>query len=125
MFLCVFKQKTAYDLRRSDCSADVCSSDLVWRGHAGRLIPMICELLQGRRPGRILVDCGPGSFTGVRVGIAAARALALGWQVPVSGYSAMTLIAASGFSIHDGHAIAVVMAGGHGDRKSTRLNSSH
>src|SRR3546814_4372879 len=26
----------------------------------------------------------------------------------------MTLIAASGFSIHDGHAIAVVMAGGHG-----------
>lgn len=88
--------------------------EMVGRGHAERLIPMIGDLLQGRRPGRILVDCGPGSFTGVRVGIAAARALALGWQVPVSGYSAMTLIAASGFSIHDGHAIAVVMAGGHG-----------
>src|SRR3546814_12014726 len=87
---------------------------MVGRGHAERLIPMIGELLQGRRPGRILVDCGPGSFTGVRVGIAAARALALGWQVPVSGSSALTLIAASGFSIHDGPATAVVMAGGHG-----------
>src|SRR3546814_11831586 len=105
---------------------------MVGRGHAERLIPMIGELLQGRRPGRILVDCGPGSFTGVRVGIAAARALALGWQVPASGYSAMTLIAASGFSIHDGHAIAVVMAGGHGqifvqcfqNRQSVMLGNS-
>src|SRR3546814_12928995 len=77
---------------------------MVGRGHAERLIPMIGDLLQGRRPGRILVDCGPGSFTGVRVGIAAARALALGWQVPVSAYSAMPLIAASGISIHDGNA---------------------
>src|SRR3546814_19632417 len=98
---------------------------MVGRGHAERLIPMIGELLQGRRPRRILVDCGPGSFTGVRVGIAAARAPALGWQVPVSGYSAMTLIAASGFTIHDGHALAVVVAVGTGKPFVTCFTRAH
>ena len=48
---------------------------------------MIEEVLAGRRPGAILVDCGPGSFTGVRVGLAAAQGLAIGWGVPVAGYS--------------------------------------
>ena len=52
---------------------------MVGRGHAERLVPMIAELLGGRRPDAILVDCGPGSFTGVRVGLAAAHGLAIGW----------------------------------------------
>ena len=51
--------------------------DVVGRGHAERLLPMIEELLAGRRPSSILVDCGPGSFTGVRVGLAAAHGLAI------------------------------------------------
>src|ERR1044072_1277283 len=54
----------------------------VGRGHAARLLPMIAELLDGRVPAAILVDCGPGSFTGVRVGLAAAHGLAIGWGVP-------------------------------------------
>ena len=49
--------------------------ELVGRGHAERLVPMIEALLAGRRPDSILVDCGPGSFTGVRVGLAAAHGL--------------------------------------------------
>ena len=59
--------------------------ELVGRGHAERLLPMIDELLGGRRPTAILVDCGPGSFTGVRVGLAAAHGLAIGWGVPLHG----------------------------------------
>jgi tRNA threonylcarbamoyl adenosine modification protein YeaZ len=55
----------------------------VGRGHAERLIPWIAELPGGGRADRIIVGCGPGSFTGVRIGIAAARALGLGWGVAV------------------------------------------
>lgn len=85
--------------------------EVVNRGHAERLLPMIETVLAGRRPGAILVDCGPGSFTGVRVGLAAAQGLAIGWGVPVAGYSSMALIAAaSGES-----AVTVALTGGHGE----------
>lgn len=88
----------------------------VGRGHAERLIPMIAELPDGGRADRILVDCGPGSFTGIRVGIAAARGLALGWGVPVAGFSSLPLIAAAGFAADPAlPALAVVLEGGHGE----------
>ncbi len=86
--------------------------ELIGRGHAERLLPMIRELLAGRRPGAILVECGPGSFTGVRVGVAAAHGLAIGWQVPVAGYSSMSIIAASAAGGED---VAVALQGGHGE----------
>lgn len=90
--------------------------EVVNRGHAERLLPMIAELPEGGRAGAVLVDCGPGSFTGVRVGLAAALALGLAWRVPVSGYSSTALIAAAGFEAHrDLAELAVVMEGGHGE----------
>jgi len=89
--------------------------DVVGRGHAERLIPMITDLPDGGRADRILVDCGPGSFTGVRVGIAAARGLALGWGAEIAGFSSLPLIAAAAFSERPTHDIAVVMEGGHGE----------
>ena len=51
-------------------------------GHAERLIPMIGEAMQQARSQlrsyrRIAVTVGPGTFTGTRIGVAAARALAL------------------------------------------------
>jgi len=89
--------------------------EVVGRGHAERLIPMIADLPNGGRADHILVDCGPGSFTGVRVGIAAARGLALGWGVSVSGFSSLPLIAAAALAASPRDAIAVVMEGGHGE----------
>jgi tRNA threonylcarbamoyl adenosine modification protein YeaZ len=84
--------------------------EMIGRGHAERLLPMIEDMLAGRRPNAILVDCGPGSFTGLRVGIAAAHGLAIGWRVPLSGCSSTSLIAAAA-----GHAdVAVARSGGHG-----------
>ncbi len=90
--------------------------EVAGRGHAERLLPMIAELPDGGRAGHILVDVGPGSFTGIRVGIAAARGLALGWTVSASGYSSLALLAAAGFVEHpDRESLAVVMEGGHGE----------
>ena len=85
--------------------------EIVGRGHAERLVPMVAELLDGRRPDSILVDCGPGSFTGVRVGLAAARGLAIGWQVPVSGFSSLAVLAAASGE----REVAVALHGGHGE----------
>lgn len=88
---------------------------VVGRGHAERLMPMIAALPGGGRADRIWVDCGPGSFTGIRVGIAAARGLSFGWGVSVHGFSSMTLIAADWFAAHDDDSVTVVIEGGHGE----------
>ena len=85
--------------------------EIVGRGHAERLVPMIEDLIGDRRPAAILVDCGPGSFTGLRVGLAAAHGLAIGWGVPLAGYSSMALIAAGGGE----RDLAVALTGGHGE----------
>lgn len=87
----------------------------VGRGHAERLVPMIAALPNGGRADSIRVDCGPGSFTGLRVGIAAARALGFAWGVPVSGFSSLTLIASRWFAENMADAVTVVIEGGHGE----------
>ena len=68
--------------------------EVIGRGHAERLVPMIAELPDKGRAERIVVSLGPGSFTGVRIGLAAARALGLAWQAEVLGYPTLALVAA-------------------------------
>lgn len=87
--------------------------EAVGRGHAERLVPMIAELPGGGRADGILVDVGPGSFTGIRVGLAAARALALAWSIPVWGYSSLAVVAAG--AREPAPPLAVVLEGGHGE----------
>ncbi len=83
--------------------------EIVGRGHAERLLPVIAALLGARRPTQIAVDCGPGSFTGVRVGLAAAQGLRIAWQIPARGFSSLALVAAAQ------DAPAVALTGGHGE----------
>ena len=69
------------------------------RGHAEALIPLIERVMAGTEGGfasldRIGVTVGPGSFTGLRVGIAAARAIALAWSIPAVGVSTLAALAA-------------------------------
>ena len=88
------------------------ADELIARGHAERLVPMIAELMAGRTASRILVGIGPGSFTGIRVAIAAAHGLAIGWGAELLGMSSLALLA-SGADAHG--AVAAAVSGGHGE----------
>jgi tRNA threonylcarbamoyl adenosine modification protein YeaZ len=88
---------------------------LLGRGHAEALVPMIAALPGRGRASRIVVGLGPGSFTGVRIGLAAARALALAWQVPVLGCPTLALVAAMARGLRGSQPVLVAMTGGHGE----------
>ena len=111
----------AIDTSTAACSAALFDSagrciahrdEVIGRGHAERLVPMIEELLDGRAARRILVGVGPGSFTGIRVGIAAAQGLAIGWDAELAGLSSLALLAVRA---KDGASVAAAMRGGHGE----------
>lgn len=88
------------------------ADEQIGRGHSERLVPMIAEMLGGRAADRILVGVGPGSFTGIRVGIAAAHGLGIGWDAEISGMSSLALIAAG---VRQEGPVAVAVIGGHGE----------
>lgn len=88
---------------------------ILGRGHAERLVPMIASLPAKGRADVIAVDVGPGSFTGIRVGLAAARALAMAWGARLEGFESLWLVAAMAQADHPFTAVDVCMSGGHGE----------
>lgn len=111
-----------------ECASEACSVALfdgerlvahdhrvLGRGHAESLIPMIAALPAKGRADRILVSRGPGSFTGVRIGIAAARALGIAWQAEVLGYPTLALVAAIARAKFPDSPVSIAMRGGHGE----------
>lgn|GEM_PF-3728636 len=83
------------------------------RGHAERLIPQIKQLQnqanwQFNDLNLIAVNTGPGSFTGIRIGVAAARSFALALNIPSFGISLFTALAYLAQQI-SGDNIAVIL----------------
>src|SRR3546814_9882938 len=99
-FFCVFKQKTAYELRISDWSSDVCSSDLIGVRHDDDLV---------------IAGLGDVEFLGADV-------RAEGRDQRADLRRAQHLVEARALDIQD---LAPQRQDSLRDRKSTRLNSSH
>jgi tRNA threonylcarbamoyladenosine biosynthesis protein TsaB len=85
-----------YDSGKGELVAS--KSEMLGKGHAERLISMIDEVLTEARltlqdMTRIGVTIGPGSFTGIRVGVAAARGFALSLGIPAVGVTTLQVVA--------------------------------
>lgn len=84
-------------------------------GHAEMLLPAIDALLMPLggwrwRPRLLIVETGPGSFTGLRIGLAAASGLALAWGVEMRGVRSTQLVAAAVRASGDNRELLVALA---------------
>ncbi|MFT4095517.1 MAG: tRNA (adenosine(37)-N6)-threonylcarbamoyltransferase complex dimerization subunit type 1 TsaB [Rhodoblastus sp.] len=98
-------------------ASDVLARETIWleRGHDQAIIPLIDRVVAqggGRNSiERVAVTVGPGSFTGIRVGISAARAIGLATGAPVVGVSTLAAFVAPILLDHaDGVAAAAIDA---------------
>ncbi len=117
----------AIDTSEQSCSvallegdADLCSvSEPIGRGHAERLLPLIEEQLQGHGHSyadlnRIAVTTGPGTFTGLRIGLSVARGLALQADLPCIGLTGLTVLAAQVMQEGGDHTVVHSLISGRG-----------
>ncbi len=114
----------AFDTALGSCSAGLWDSETgaacqktedMRTGHAERLLPLVEEVLSEAGTswqdiGLVAVTNGPGSFTGLRVGLAAARSLGLSLNVPVRAASTTETLAGQYFEAgENGAPLAVLL----------------
>ncbi len=88
------------------------------RGHAEALMPLIKRVMEQAGLGfsaidRVAVTTGPGSFTGLRVGLAAARGIALAAGKPAVGLSTLSVLAAPHMATDDSYPVVAAIDARH------------
>ena len=89
------------------------------RGHAEALMPLVKRVMDQAGMAffdidRVAVTTGPGSFTGLRVGIAAARGIALAADKPAVGLSTLAAYAAPHMAADDSFPVVAAIDARHG-----------
>lgn len=89
------------------------------RGHAEALMPLIERVMDQVEGGfssldRVAVTVGPGSYTGLRVGVSAARAIAFAADIPAVGVTTVAAVAAPLVGREGGRVIAAALDARHG-----------
>jgi tRNA threonylcarbamoyladenosine biosynthesis protein TsaB len=110
----------AFDSAVAACSVAVwqagrvlaAAREVMDQGQAEALMPMIARVMEAAKVDyaaldRIAVTVGPGSFTGVRVGLAAARGLGLAAGKPIVGVMTTEVLAAA---VEDNRSLSIVAA---------------
>jgi tRNA threonylcarbamoyl adenosine modification protein YeaZ len=115
-----------------DCAASLCAACVydavakkelgrnvldLGKGHAEHLMAVIADALNVGGVGyadlgAIAVSTGPGSFTGVRVGVSTARGLALALKIPAVGVTTLEALAQQAREKFPGRAVLVALDGG-------------
>ncbi len=110
----------ALDTAGVDCAAAVYDSgsdsvmgevtETIGRGHAEHLMHVVDEALAKADVAlsaveRVVVTVGPGSFTGIRIGVAAARGFALSLNVPAIGVTTLEVMAATARAQNPGKSV--------------------
>ncbi len=118
----------AIDTALDACAAAVLDTDANWlmmqeslpmtRGHAEALMPLLQRVMKASGVAfsaldRIAVTTGPGSFTGLRVGLSAARGIALAANKPVVGVTTLSAFAAPAVSENGSQAVLSVIDARH------------
>ena len=96
----------------------ICRSLPMMRGHAEALMPLVATVMSTSGMefadlDRIAVTIGPGSFTGVRVGVAAARGIALATGKAAVGVSTLAALAAPYFDADESRALLAAIDARH------------
>ncbi|MBZ9796661.1 tRNA (adenosine(37)-N6)-threonylcarbamoyltransferase complex dimerization subunit type 1 TsaB [Mesorhizobium sp. ES1-4] len=115
-----------------DCAASLCAACVydaaagrelgrsvldLGKGHAEHLMAVIAEALKAGATdyaglGAVAVSVGPGSFTGLRVGVSTARGLALALKVPAIGVTTLEALAAEAATAFPGRAVLAALDAG-------------
>ncbi|MDJ1158744.1 tRNA (adenosine(37)-N6)-threonylcarbamoyltransferase complex dimerization subunit type 1 TsaB [Chelatococcus sp. SYSU_G07232] len=108
---CVLEKGAAEPLAHESLTID--------RGHAEALLPLVERVVAHSEGGfaalsRVAVTVGPGSFTGLRVGIAAARAIGLAAKIPVVGVTTLSALLAPLVAREENRFLAAAIDARHG-----------